>query len=209
MVVLGSCGLWGAATTPRDLAPGARRIASRCSSALSRDYCSGFDGFKEAGLLPGESEEDRKASYWWSGLNIRVEVGQRLYELLKTIKGLWLIVDLHEDKYTDGHPECRVALFSSLRADKFKGFAGGGGGSVPLLHMPVRTLNEASRCVSALPQLGMTKREVAERFTAFGGCACFSTPGNTRATIEDQLRRDNTSNLSSVLDPSGTARTRR
>jgi hypothetical protein len=93
-----------------------RSVLARLPQDDPRRAILGFDEFKEAGLLPGESEEDRKASYWWGELNMRVEVGERLYERLKTIKGLWLIVDLHEEKYTDGHPECRVALFLALFA---------------------------------------------------------------------------------------------
>ncbi len=164
-----------------------------------------FEVFKDAGLLPGESEEGKDSSHWWGEINMNTVAGRELYTKLKNTRSIWLVVDLHDHPYSDERPECRVALFSSLRADKFKGFAGVGGGSVPLLYMPVWTLDEASRCVSQLPQLGMTKREVAVRFTAFGGSArMLFNPGNTHATIEDQLRRVSTSNLSSVLDPSGT-----
>jgi hypothetical protein len=82
-----------------------------------------------------------------------------------------------------------VALFGSLRADRFKGFAGGGGGSVPKLYMPVWSLDESVRCVIALPQLGMTTTETVEkRFEVFGGSArMLLNDGNDMRTIEEQL----------------------
>jgi hypothetical protein len=136
---------------------------------------------------------------------MRSQGGEELYARLKNLAGVWLIVDLHEEKYADGRHNCNIALFSSLKTDKFKGFAGGGSGSVPLLYMPVWTLDEAERCVDALPQLSMTKEEVAGRFEAFGGSArMLFNKGNSEDTINDQLLRVNAGNLESVLDPSGT-----
>uniref|UniRef100_A0A7S2SGY0 Uncharacterized protein n=1 Tax=Mucochytrium quahogii TaxID=96639 RepID=A0A7S2SGY0_9STRA len=164
-----------------------------------------FREFDESGLLEGESDADREKSYWWGEINMRSEAGEELYTRLKDLPGLWLIVDLHEEKYDDERNSCNIVLFSSLRTDKFKGFAGGGGGSVPLLYMPVWTLDEAEKCVEALPQLSMSKETVAGRFKEFGGSArMLFNKGNSQKTIDDQLRRVNARNLESALDPSGT-----
>jgi len=164
-----------------------------------------FDAFKDAGLLPGESEEGKDSSHWWGEINMNTVTGRELYTKLKNTRSIWLVVDLHDHPYSDERPECRVALFSSLRIDKFKGFAGGGGGSVPKLYMPVWSLDESVRCVIALPQLGMTKEIVEKRFEVFGGSArMLFNDGNDIRTIEEQLLLVNPGVLASVLDPNGT-----
>ena len=86
-------------------------------------------------LLDGEiSVED---STWWGEIDMDTYGGKMLYQRLKYLnKSVWLIVDLHLQDWEDGRPECRVALFSSMRSDKFKGFEEGDGGTVPLLYMP-------------------------------------------------------------------------
>jgi hypothetical protein len=78
-----------------------------------------------------------------------------------------------------------VALFSSLRADKFKSVAGGGGGSVPKLYMPVWSLDESVRCVIALHQLGMTNETVGKRFEVVKGSVSTTatTSGRSRSTV--------------------------
>ena len=144
-----------------------------------------FEEFDGAGLLVGESDEEREKSSWWGEIDMDTKVGKELYARLKNLAGVWLIVDLHEEKYADGRHNCNIALFSSLKTDKFKGFAGGGSGSVPQLYMPVWTLDEAERCVEALPQLTMSKEEVASRFNTFGGSArMLFNKGNPKEGIE-------------------------
>ncbi len=83
-----------------------------------------------------------------------------------------------------------MALFSSLRVEKFKGLAGGENGTLPLLYMSMWPLDEAERCVAVLPQLCMADIEVSECFKVFGGSARMHfNRCNTLRTIQNELLR--------------------
>jgi len=134
--------------------------------------------------------------------------GKILYERLKYLnKSVWLIVDLHTQSWLDGRPKCSVALFSSLRSDKFKTFAGGGPGNVPKLYMPPWTLDEALQCANALEsELQLDQEEIKRRFDMFGGSArfLFIPDGNVAIqALDEALREVKLVGLVSALNPQG------
>lgn len=164
--------------------------------------------FNNLELLAGETTADD--STWWGEINMGTLGGQELYHKLKYLnKSVWLIVDLHTGEWQDEHPFCSVALFSSLRTDKFKDLARGGGGDVPLLYMPPWTLEEAQRCAYALKNEIQLKNEedVKQRFDIFGGSARFLFASDLNVALQSldvALGEANVQTLTDALNPQGT-----
>jgi len=163
--------------------------------------------FNNPELLVGESSVDD--STWWGEINMDTHSGKKLYHTLKYLnKSVWLIVDLHTQDWLDERPDCSVALFSSLRTDKFKAFARGGGGNVPLLFMPPWTLDEAQRCAYGLKNEIQLKNEedVKQRFDMFGGSARFLFASDLKVaiqTLDVALGEVKVESLMDALNPQG------
>jgi len=163
--------------------------------------------FEDVELLVGESSVDN--STWWGEINMDTVRGKELYRRLKYLnKSVWLIVDLHTQDWVDERPDCTVALFSSLRTDKFKTFARGGGGNVPLLFMPPWTLDEAQGCAYGLKNEIQLKNEedVKQRFDMFGGSARFLFASDLKVaiqTLDVALGEVKVDSLMDALNPQG------
>jgi hypothetical protein len=116
-------------------------------------------------------------------------------------------VDLHQEKWMDERPKCNVALFSSMRRDKFKGLLGGGGGEVATLFMPTWEQDEAVQCAHDLKdELKLTQSDVERRFEIFGGSArsLFRSEEASSTDLGFSLRKVGVANLADALDPQGT-----
>jgi len=166
-----------------------------------------FDEFSNVVLMDGENDADHKRSTWWGEINVRCDQGLDLYERLKDVRGVWLVVDLHQEMWMDERPRCRVALFSSMRSDKFKGLLGGGGGEVVSLFMPPWDLDEAVQCAAGLSEeLGLSQDDVERRFAMFGGSArsLFRTERASWTDVDFALRKVGVSTLADALNPQGT-----
>lgn len=167
----------------------------------------GFDEFNDVEPMNGETDADVQHSTWWGEIDMGTSTGTHLYEKLKDVKSVWLIVDLHKEQWMDERPWCKVVLFSSMREDKFKGLVGGGGGDVPTLYMPPWEQDEAVRCVDNLvDDLHLTRSAVEHRFAMFGGSARFLfRPEDVSANaVEVALREVNVRTLADALNPQGT-----
>ena len=162
-----------------------RKVLSALSEGDPRMAILGIDEFRGAELMEGESEADLDDSCWWGELKLGSPGGTDLHETLKGLPAVWLLVDLHSETYTDGHPRCHVVIFTSFRPDKVKGFADGASGAVMRLYMPPWTVEETVACINSWSGFAISEAEVRQRFAKYGGSArmMFMDPSDAASSM--------------------------
>ena len=162
-----------------------RKVLSALPEGDPRKAILHIDEFRGAELMEGESEADLDDSCWWGELKLGSPGGTDLYETLKGLPAVWLLVDLHSETYTDGHPRCHVVIFTSFRPDKVKGFADGASGAVMRLYMPPWTVEETVACINSWSGFAISEAEVRQRFAKYGGSArmMFMDPSDAASSM--------------------------
>ena len=165
-----------------------RKVLSALPEGDPRKAILHIDEFRGAELMEGESEADLDDSCWWGevlGVGNTESSGHRAYETIKGLPAVWLLVDLHSETYTDGHPKCHVVIFTSFRPDKVKGFADGASGAVMRLYMPPWTVEETVACINSWSGFAISEAEVRQRFAKYGGSArmMFMDPSDAASSM--------------------------